>query len=297
MLFDFGKSGTSGEVDVYVPFCPYHEAGFFFQTDSYSETDLFACATKTKDVPREYSIKSSGISLPTSAPLPVYPCFPPSTTLLKTYTPSASGTKRTPATADGTVYLLSAPDPGSRRLKEKANPLDKRLFKISVPKPWFIASLYTDSLEVCVDSTSPRAIGKLSASAARQHATSLRFYYPWDAKSPIHLMPPYGKPLPITPPTYREVPVLSDIEIRYEGIGLEDDNDPHSDAHSCFASLTAMAGANWWLNYGDGRTSPSSHMIPREPFLKLNPCPQPEQQKIKTGDDCHAPLLTIGLTL
>ncbi len=300
MFFDFATNLSAGLVDIYVPYCPYHEAGFFFLRHSYSESDLYACAVQSNNgnaVDRVYSVVTGGIPTRTSLPDSITSSFPTGKSL-KTTTPteaSASAAKNRAGQPSDTIYLLSIDGLGTRASQAKLPPtLCKRLFKLSVPMPAYLSTLYTDLLKVVPASST-------GSGPLLEHSTALRFYYEWDAKTDITLNAPYGVSRRITPPVYAELPCISDIEIRYEGLGLEDDNDPHSDARSCFASLTALAGTDWWLYYNDGRTTPTSPILPPTPLpeAQLDPCDDYDRGggHLKTGADCHAPIITMGLSI
>jgi hypothetical protein len=295
MFFDFSTSAACGQVDIHVPYCPYHEAGFFFQRHSYSESDLYACAVKNMLADRCYSIDIGGLQPTSTLPQPIVSAFPKGKRI-STTTPTVSSRKAPSKTATaGTdmIYILSIDGlKGQRSLTVFPKCLSKRLFKLSVPMPTYLGSLYTDSLQVLPLTGKP-------SPPFYEHCTALRFYYEWDATSDIVLNAPNGLSRIITPPLYKELPSIADIEIRYEGLDLEDDNDPHSDARSCFASLVALAGTDWWLNYGDGRTTPTSPVVPSSlPRVTRDPCDNYDSRaELKTGADCHAPIITTGLSL
>ena len=92
---------------------------------------------------------------------------------------------------------------------------------------------------------------------------------------------------------------MGDIEIRYQGLGLADENDMHSDARSCFASMAALAGVEWWLNYGDCKGSPTNGSKGSKDEAKSSgPCAGSNGKVTihnHTGGDCHAASLVNGL--
>ena len=59
-LFFMFKKGSDTTVDVYAPYCPYHEAGIFYSDGSFSETNLWKCSqssvTSPASLDRHYSI-------------------------------------------------------------------------------------------------------------------------------------------------------------------------------------------------------------------------------------------------
>jgi hypothetical protein len=305
MFFDFSTNASRGRVEIHVPYCPYHEAAFFFQRHSYSESDLYACALKNHGgtaSARCYSIDIGGLQLTPPSPLPIISAFPkgkPLATTTPIVTSSKEQSTRAPSTADS-IYVLSIDGLKSQHsLNNFPTCLSKHLFQFSVPMPNYLSSLYTDKVQILPLSGKPTG-------TFQEHATALRFYYEWDGNSDIVLNAPNGLSRMITPPLYKELPSIGDIEIRYEGIDLEDDNDPHSDARSCFASLVALAGTDWWLNYGDGRTTPTSPVLPPSVPKPRDPCDNYDDGRleyeagrleIKTGADCHAPIITTGLTI
>jgi hypothetical protein len=292
MFFDFSTSSAAGRVDIYVPYCPYHQAGFFFLRNSYSESDLYACAVQQshrQPMPRVYSVSGKGIPLRTSPPSPITSSYPAGN-------PPATTTPGNNKRLDPNhIYILSIDGLSTRGTRARLPKTTvKRLLQFSVPMPACLSTLYTATLQVIPGSGKP-------SSNFFEHCTALRFYYEWDATSDVLLDVPFGAPRSITPPIFTGLPPISEISIRYEGIELEDDNDPHSDARSCFASLTALAGTDWWPNFGDGRTSPTGPVLPSPvpPPIHRDPCLQfgVDLPKIKTGADCHAPIITMGLTL
>ncbi len=306
LFFDFGSHRD--QVDIYAPYCPYHEAAFFFQRRSFSETDLYACAVKKaqeappphKHPKRHYTIEGGGITKNTSLPQPTQVIFPDPVKLV-THNPGNPVPPKEKRAATASIYLLSidhAISKGSPRGAQSGPRLKKALLKLSVPMPAYVSSLYTDHLEVVPDSSAP---GSSSTSASLEHCTALRFFYEWDAASKIVLRAPLQQDKDITPPIYDKLPKMADIEFRYSGIDLEDANDPHADARSCFASLTALANTSWSLNYGDGRTTPSSPGEPVGHPVPPDPCGDELKGSgtitMRTGADCHAPSITTGLTL
>lgn len=301
MFLDFATGLQNGIVDVYVPYCPFHEAGFFFSTGSYSESDIYGCVAKnlnpSQTALREYRICSAGIPCRTVPPTAITAIGATQTPVTTTPTTSRATTARA---ADSSIYILSI-DGITKGVARSGPPptLHKRLFKVTVPMPRYIGALYSDIVEVVPSLRNPTG-------NALTHCTSLRFFYEWDLTSPITLVTPEPVgDLTITPPVYCELPRFSEIELRYEGIGLEDDNDPHSDARSCFASLAALSGTQWWLYYEDGRTSPTNTFFPNQGFsgdpLPRDPCADFSSKhrriELKTGADCHSPVVTTGLSL
>jgi hypothetical protein len=274
LVFDFGiisANGANPTVDVYAPYCPYHEAGFFYEDFSYSETDLWLAAnggvspTPSGGLARAYTIQGSGITACTGAPTQLNPVRPP------------------------TVLGRISNDPVLKPVpSDKAQVVpEKILFRTTVPRPWLIYPLYCDSVEVVKGfSTTPQ--GNLLACA-----TGLRFLYPWVVGSDIYLYPPGTKPpvtttgaKDITPPAGNDLPDHGSIDVRYQGLEIQDRNDTHSDARSCFASVATLAGVTeWWLNYGDGMTSPTNPSKPSK-------LPQPRSH---TAGDCGAPAIVLGL--
>jgi hypothetical protein len=280
LLFDF-KSLTCNDpdatVDVYAPYCPYHEAGFFVSDFSYSETDLCRGANNGScpspgscTLARRYIIKGCGIVPCPTAPQQITPVQLPST----------------PGICNDPI-LKPAPGDQAKVVHEKV------LFHVTVPRPWLIYPLYCDAVNVVKgpsDTPSPNV---------EAYGTGLRFFYPWDTKSCINLYAPTKDPitqqpgyskLDLTPPTAgtcSPLPDLGEIEVRYQGFGLEDRNDAHSDARSCFASVAVLAGlSEWWLNYEDGMSSPTN----RGHFAKAV-----EGAEAHTGGDCGAPVVALGL--
>lgn len=171
----------------------------------------------------------------------------------------------------------------------------KKLFKLTVPRPQYIYPVYSDLVEVVPDFNPASIKNKFL-----HHATGLRFFYLWDTKSEIELKIPSGKVCYITPPVFGDVPTVSDIEIRYQGLDLIDQNDPHSDARSCFASLATLVGSTCWLNYGDGKSSPTNPSPePPDAGMTEDPCAgvgDPQMRLLlHTGGDCHAPVIVDGL--
>ena len=299
MFFDFSSNLCNGVVDIYVPYCPYHEAGFFFLRHSYSETDIYACALKFKTedlVERAYRITADGIAPRSSLPTPIKSCYPMGKPAA-IHNPSSSLAlaSREKVLDPESIYILSI-DSESERAKAKLPPsVCKKLFKLSVPMPTYFGSLYTDYLQVIPGS------GPING-VSIEHCTALRFYYEWDSESKILLRAPCNLVKNITPPLYDELPRISDIEVRYEGINLQDGNDPHSDARSCFASLTALAGTDWWLYYNDGQTTPTGPIPPPKEcqLFERDPCDDYDRgsgAEIRTGADCHAPIITTGLSI
>jgi hypothetical protein len=248
-------------VDIYAPYCPYHEAGFFYSDYSYSETELWKEAQKRGNPPthRKYTIDGDGITAYARNPDIIDPVYLP-------YPNDPLG--------GGPILQPGSGDTPSLRHH-------KMLFHLSVPRPRFIYPLYCDSVEVVKSySTGP-------SGTSSQYGTALRFFYEWDTDSIITLTPPGLRPLSLTPPIVPELPSYGDIEIRYEGLGITDNNDPHSDSRSCFADLVTLAGLEWWLSYKDGLSTPSNPSNAHGP--------RPYSTHAHTGADCYAPSLVIGL--
>ena len=303
MLFDFDASSDFTTVDIYVPFCPYHEAGFFFSTGSISETDFWHCANSSGTAPlseRAYTITSDGIANPGMKPELITSSFPVGLTP-KTITPpesrSLSRRKKTSRSSPG--FILELPALKSvKTMRSRANKggfLDKRMFLLTVPMPDLVYPLYYDSVEV-VDDFGHKPTGNLLL-----HCSSLRFFYcQWDGKSNIRLNSRQNKPADITPPVFDSVFSQPNIDIRYEGFGVADENDPHSDARSCFASLATMAGTNWWLNFEDGMSTPTNPSQGSTTISPSDPCaPFAARGSVSillhTGGDCHSPVIVSGI--
>jgi hypothetical protein len=276
LLFMFNK-GSDTTVDIYAPYCPYHEAGIFYADGSFSETNLWNCSQSSVSSPaslhRHYSIYGEGMEANSKAPRVLQRNYPPDNT-----------------TAGVAPVILT-----TKALKNPKPCLDKKLFKLTVPRPEYIYSLYADLVEVVPDYDPSSAKGNFV-----HQATGLRFFYRWDAKSQIELKIPSHKVCYITPPVFGELPTISDIEVRYQGLDLTDQNDPHSDARSCFASLATLAGSTCWLNYGDGRSCPTNPSPnPPDAGMTEDPCAgvgDPTMSVvIHTGGDCHAPVIVDGL--
>jgi hypothetical protein len=299
MLYDFVPQGANGTVDIYVPFCPYHEAGFFFSDGSYSEVDLWNCALKSRrrrdTIQRTYRIE--GLSPNGELPTALVSTFPPGLTLATITPPEGSKSKKKKAPAGAnSVYILRL-DGKRRRGRSKGLPptISKAMFKLSVPMPRYIGGLYYDNLEVVVNS------GTTPNGSFIPHCTALRFIYDWDAASKVSLIIPDGSSREITPPVYDELPAMADIEVRYEGLNIADENDPHSDARACFASLSALAGTTWWLSYNDGMSCPTNPSLPTGARpVPRDPCATGGPHRgvpFHTGADCHAPAIVNGLEL
>lgn len=259
-LYVFPPEHRNAMVDVYAPYCPYHEGGFFYSDDSQSETDLWKKAVAVdhslKDCDRIYSIRGDGIH-----------ANPDKVQIISGINP--------PKPWEAKIFNA---DPLATTVRT-----DKALFCLSVPKPRFIHPLYFDFLEI-VPGFKNNATGNLVS-----YPTGLRFFYSWDPCSRIHLVTPAGSIPDITPPEFSQFQTVPDIEVRYEGFNLSDENDPHADSRSCFASLTTLIETELWLNYNDGKSSPTnpSHgKVPQGPI----------RTTIHTGGDCHAPVITLGLS-
>ena len=273
-LYVFHPGHVNRTVDIYAPFCPYHEAGIFYSRNSVSETDLWKCALSKSalaNCDRTYAIRGGGILENIDKPTIVGPA---NQTEAKDLVIELIGV------GDNTVF---------------APRFDKMMFSLSVPRPKWIYPLYYDYVEVVQDY-------KTAAKGAYQYyCTGLRFFYEWDSESRISLQIPSTDTVDITPPIFDKGPELSsaDIEVRYAGLNVADENDPHSDARSCFASLTTLGGVEHWLNYGDGRGSPTNP-CPTPSTDPTNPPPGPcaclgHVPRLHTGADCYAPILVLGL--
>lgn len=268
LLFLFPAEQGDSTVKIFAPYCPYHEAGIFYSSTSQSETDLWIKALevnpKLKDSDRAYSIHGTGIQSDAAKPI----MLSPATSVPESEAKSVQNSK------DGILNL-------SRDLASSIR-TDKVLFQLSVPNPKYIYPLYYDVLEI-VNGYKTSATGAVSV-----HFTGLRFFYPWDPSSHITLATPAGDVPDITPPVFGEFPSVPDIEVRYEGLNLTDRNDPHSDSRSCFASLNTLLESEYWLNYNDGKGSPTnpSHGRDQHGVVRL---------LIHSGADCHAPVITLGL--
>jgi hypothetical protein len=300
MLFDFVPDTKSGRVDIYVPFCPYHEAGFYFSSGSLSEIDIWKKEPNTtigRPTNIAYSITGKGIKPNPKADLipSQFPKGPMPTTKTPPESEVPKGAKN--RTSSGNVYILQLGVQNGVGAKTTVPPPTyKTMFKLTVPMPRYVSPLYFDNLEV-LDS-----FGAKAGHTLYQHCTALRFFYEWNARSTIHLGTPTTS-YEITPPVFGKLPQMTDIEVRYEGIDVEDENDPHSDARSCFASLATLAGVDWWINYDDGLTSPSNPSKPPDSSsVKTGKSPAlaaraASGQKLvsHTGGDCHAPVIVNGL--
>ena len=281
-LFDFkGSPENDPTVDIYAPYCPYHEAGIFFGDSAYSETD-FGNKLPTVGIPpvkvaRKYFIAGSGINACPNVPNQIYPLRPPRDARIK------------PPYNDPFLKLLESETRGR-------NP-GKVMFQFTVPRPSYVYPQYCD--EVHIVKSFDQAPGQYALMPI--HATGLRFLYAWDSSTKIYLYPPGTEPSKnappseiaheITPPASGNCPGMTDhgsIDIRYQGLDLLDRNDPHADARSCLASLATMAGATeWWLDYGDGLAAPA------------DPTPTPGRVlpnfQSYTGGDCGAPVIGHGI--
>lgn len=264
MLLDFLTDALS--VDIYVPYCPYHLGAFYFDSSSYSETVLW-----------EQAIAQAGGKI-----------LDPS---LRAYNLHSDGVVSS-AVRPARLKSPGLEGPAPLFQPEKVDLLHcKVLFKITVPRPEFIQPLYSDSVQIIksVDFT-PDVWNIFS-----HYATGFRFYYRWDSTSPVLLDVPAGGSVNITPPVPAELssefgPSIPNIDIRYQGLGILDPNDIHSDARACFASLVSLAGLTSWLNYGDGKGSPTN-LGPNPPL----PITGPRQLRSMSGADCHAPIIVNNL--
>jgi len=274
-VYDFARIEKDKVVDVYAPYCPYHLGGVFFSLNSLSENDLWKCAQSRKPkekLERAYLIRSRGIKASRGKPQIIVPKYPKGL--------SFESLKQTIRSTGSTEPL------GPRK--------DKVLFKFTVPNPKYIYPLYFDHVEVVEKYDKDPENAKISA-----HSTGLRFVYSWNAHTPIQLVVPSGDTFDIEPPVFKELPKLADIEIRYQGLGLADENDLHSDARSCFASMAVLAGVEWWLNYGDCKSSPTniSHGS-KDEMNAPGPCEAMNNRMTMenhTGGDCHAAAIVNGL--
>jgi hypothetical protein len=261
LLFDFRP--RSQWVDIYAPYCPYHLAGFFFDDFSYSETLLWQGAQQAAQLDpaaRAYTLHADGLAAHRGRP-----------TVLQ------------PATLAGAPPLYQ---PKNIRVQK-----DKVLFKLTVPRPELIYPLYTDNVQIVESATKkPKVWNQF-----QHYATGLRFFYRWDALSSVLLDVPGGSSVNLTPPLLDTLTpdlnqAMASIEVRYQGLGILDQNDVHSDARACFASLITLAGLTAWLNYGDGKGAPTS-LTPNPP----RPGSGPIQVRSITGADCHAPVILNNL--
>jgi|GEM_PF-6714229 len=261
LLYDFRS--RSPWIDIYAPYCPNHLAGFFFDDFSYSETLLWQNAQQAAQLDpakRAYTLHADGLAAHRGRP-----------TVLQ------------PATLAGAPPLYQ---PKNVRLQK-----DKVLFKLAVPRPELIYPLYTDNVQIVESATKkPKPWNQF-----QHYATGLRFFYRWDALSAVLLDVPGGSSVNLTPPLLDTLtPELhqsvASIEVRYQGLSILDQNDAHSDARACFASLTTLAGLTAWLNYGDGKGAPTNP-APNPP----RPSTGPIQTCSITGADCHAPVILNNL--
>jgi hypothetical protein len=282
-LFDFKDSPKDDQtVDIYAPYCPYHEAGIFFGDSAYSETDLGNAPPVGgnplgQKVPRRYFIAGPGIEPCAEVPNQIYPLNPP---------------RR--------AGIVPFNDPILKPLASDSLTLNpgKVMFQLTVPRPTHVYPLYCDVVKIV--KSFDEAPGQTSLMEV--HATGLRFLYAWDSTTSIYLYAPGTDPSKSTPPTtgvYNITPAAAGtcdllpnhgaIDIRYQGLELLDRNDPHADARSCFANLATMAGATeWWLNYGDGLSTPADAIPPD----KIN-----QNFTSYTGGDCGAPVIGRGLPI
>jgi hypothetical protein len=270
LVFDFIPPFGGRGVIIYAPYCPYHIAGIFASTRSYSETDLWRCLlyqNPNGDFERAYRITGNGISQNTGKPQVIGPS--------NSEDLNSEVMKSVIRSMKGSTSLRPQPD--------------KVLFKFWVPTPRFVYPVYVDKVEI-VDGYDSRPNGDFTP-----YCTGLRFFYSWDG-SEVDIFLPNGSTRDITPPVFAEIPASADIELRYEGLGLTDENDPHSDSRSCFASVTMLAGTESWLNYGDGRSSPTNRSSSgRDKCSDPDPCGGRGGAEIHSGADCHAPIIVNGL--
>jgi hypothetical protein len=276
LLYDFAPADGSNSVIIYAPYCPYHLAAFFYSINSLSEADLWKCAQSRSHrdgMKRAYTITGSGIITNPYKPVVITPSYPMG-------------------------FSSGFPKRGTQTLPSGyfAPRTDKMLFQLTLPCPGYVHALYYDKVEIVPKFDQPPNNNNIAP-----HFTGLRFFYAWDAKSPIQLQIPSGDTFDIEPPVFREFPTLADIEVRYEGLGLTDDDDPHSDARSCFASLATLAGLEWWLNYGDGKSSPTNPSSGATPLPVPGPCAGMNsgggRLELHTGGDCHAAVIVNGLDI
>jgi hypothetical protein len=271
-LFAFPPSHRNNLVHIFAPYCPYHEAGIFYSNGSQSEIDLWRHALSVDKTltpaDRKYAIEGPGIQANLADPQIISEVNPPA---------SLCG-----FVAEG------APVNMVRTTLEKIR-IDKMLFRLSVPKPEFIFPMYYDCLEVVngYNTDHPPVL--------TPHCTGLRFFYRWHPGSRICLRPPAGEMPAITPPVFRDFQNVADIEVRYEGLGLNDENDPHADSRSCFASLAVLAGLEQWLNYGDGKSSPTNPSPSKPHQLRSAELAVRPNLLIHSGGDCHPPIIVAGL--
>lgn len=266
LLYDFRP--RSPWVDIYAPYCPYHLAGFFFEDFSYSETLLWQGAQQAAPLDpadRAYTLHADGLAAHRGRPSVLQP-----------------------ATLAGAPPLYQ---PKNVQVQK-----DKVLFKLTVPRPELIYPLYPDNLQIVESAAKkPKVWNQF-----QHYATGLRFFYRWDALSAVLLDTPGGGSVNLTPPLLNTLsPELSgsiaSVDVRYQGLGILDQNDVHSDARACFASLTTLAGLTAWLNYGDGKGAPTS-LAPNPPRTGAASGPGgPIQPRSMTGSDCHAPVILNNL--
>jgi hypothetical protein len=283
-LFDFKNTPANdpnATVDIYAPYCPYHEAGFFFGDSSYSETEIWSTIhggtcppSPTAGLSRRYVINGNGIQACGGIPVQLNPVQPP-----RTNPPSNNDPILKPESGDGAKIVT-----------------EKILFQVTVPRPSFIYPLYCDTVNLVKGFSTP------PSQIVQVYATGLRFYYAWDNCTKIQLfcpqldpttkIPGFGVPQDITPPSSgncASLPDHGDIEIRYQGLGMLDRNDRHSDARSCFANLAILAGLNeWWLNYEDRMATPSNPSRPYRPGQSFESF---------TGGDCLSPIVALGFPI
>jgi hypothetical protein len=274
-LFDFKDSPKEDPtVDVYAPYCPFHEAGIFFGDNALSETDLYNVAVaaagtiSSQALFRSYFISGPGVDSCLDVPNQIYPVRPPHRAV--------------------SIYN----DPFLKPL-DSENPqidTDKVMFHFNIPRPSHIYPIYCDVVDLV------RGFDTDPGAEMQIYATGLRLLYAWDTTTKIYLYAPGTNPTSNTPQSVGVhditpaaagncdlLPEQGAIDIRYQGIELQDRNDPHADARSCLASLATMAGSTeWWLNYGDGKSSPTNTSRPYKPI---------KQVESYTGGDCGAPVI------
>jgi hypothetical protein len=128
-----------------------------------------------------------------------------------------------------------------------------------------------------------------------EHSTALRFYCEWDAKNNIVLNAPCGLSRGITPPIYSELPCISDIEIRCEGLGIEERQRPAFRRPILLCERDGTGGNRLVAKlFTDPNALPTSL-----PKTAPNPCDNYDKYvkaHLKTDADCHSPIITTGLT-
>lgn len=145
-------------------------------------------------------------------------------------------------------------------------------FCIVMPVPQVVIPLLPNDVEVVDNSTNPPGT---PTGALVRRATGLRFYYEADLSKVLNVSLD-GSPASPWVSDF-DAPDLghpfADAEIRYAALHAEPLE--HQDAYECFDQIASLAGLDWWLSFDN---------------LAQLPGPQPF---IKTGGDCHAPILAI----